>query len=82
MAWYDGSAAVHPGQAYNDHLRLQPGETQPQDSSLTRDEPSVIELAVMLYEEAGKPSAEFTMDYTDVANDAAWADLSTLLTKR
>lgn len=69
MAWYSTVASSEPGQAHATHLMLLPGETPTQDAVLTRGE-----LAIMLYEQAGKPSTDFTTDYTDVADDAAYAE--------
>ncbi|MCI7474332.1 MAG: S-layer homology domain-containing protein [Clostridiales bacterium] len=69
MVWYEGYAAVYPDQTYAAHLMLLPGEVQPQEGSLTRGQ-----LAVMLYEQAGKPSTDFVMDYTDVAGDAMYTE--------
>ncbi|OUO34977.1 S-layer homology domain-containing protein [Flavonifractor sp. An306] len=69
MAWYGAVAESYPSQAHAVHLMLLPGEAQAQESTLTRGE-----LAMMLYEQAGKPSVNFAMDYTDVADDAAYAE--------
>lgn len=69
MAWYSTVAASEPGQAHATHLMLLPSGTQAQDAVLTRGE-----LAIMLYEQAGKPSTDVSMDYTDVADDAAYAE--------
>ncbi len=69
MAWYSTVAASEPGQAHATHLMLLPSETQAQDAVLTRGE-----LAIMLYEQAGKPSTDVSTDYTDVADDAAYAE--------
>ena len=69
MAWYGAVAESYPSQAHAVHLMLLPGEAQAQESTLTRGE-----LAMMLYEQAGKPSVNFAMDYTDVADDAMYAE--------
>lgn len=69
MAWYEGYAALGSGQAHAAHLMLLPGEVQTQEDVQTRGE-----LAMMLYEQAGKPSVDFAMDYTDVDDDAAYAE--------
>ena len=69
MAWYDSYAAVYPGQAYATHLMLLPGEAQDAEDTLTRGE-----LAMMMYEQAGKPTVNFAMEYSDVADDAQYTE--------
>ena len=69
VAWYEGYAAVYPSQTHASHLMLLPGETQSAEDTLTRGE-----LVMMMYERAGKPTVDFSMDYTDVAQDAEYAE--------
>ena len=69
MAWYGAVADSYPGQAHVAHLMLLLGEGQSQESVLTRGE-----LAMMLHAQAGKPSVDFVLDYTDVAGDAVYTE--------
>lgn len=69
MAWYSMVAASNPGQTRATHLMLLPGEIQPVEDTLTRSE-----LVRMVYEKAGQPSVDFDMAYTDVSDDAAYAE--------
>lgn len=65
MAWYGAVATSYPGQAYATHLMLLPeADAEP----LTRGE-----LVQMMYEQAGSPSVHFITDYTDVAQEAEYA---------
>ena len=65
MAWYSAVADSYPGQTFAAHLMLLPSQTQPQEDTLTRGE-----LAMMLYEQAGKPEVNGDGIYTDVESDS------------
>lgn len=68
MAWYGAVADSYPGQAHASYLMLLPDEAQSAEDTLTRGE-----LAMMMYEHAGKPTVNYSMEYSDVANDAQYA---------
>lgn len=71
MAWYDAVATSEPGQTYAHHLMLLPGDgsSEGNDSLFTR-----AELVTMLHAQAGKPTADEAMDYTDVKDDGEYAE--------
>ncbi|MEQ2457499.1 S-layer homology domain-containing protein [Flavonifractor hominis] len=69
IAWYGAVADSYPGQAHASYLMLLPGEVQIAEETVTRGE-----LAMMMYEQAGKPSVDFAMEYSDVADDAQYAE--------
>lgn len=69
MAWYGAVAESYPGQAHASYLMLLPGEVQTAEDTVTRGE-----LAMMMYEQAGKPAADFALNYTDVAEDSAYTE--------
>lgn len=70
MAWYDAVAESYPGQTYASHLMLLSASAVPaEETPLTR-----AELASMLYEKAGKPVVNYAMSYSDVAEDASYAE--------
>ena len=66
MAWYEGYAAVYPGQTYAHHLMLLPTQ---EEETLTR-----AQLVTMLHEHAGKPVVNYAMKYSDVSEDAGYAE--------
>ena len=67
MAWYAAVAESYPGLANASHLMLLPDETKSTEDVLTRGE-----WVRMLHEQAGKPVADFSMEYTDIAVDTAY----------
>lgn len=77
MAWYEAVALSYPGQAYAQHLMLLPQETadtQKADDGEGLRPLTRAALVCQLYEQAGKPAVEESMNYTDVAVDAKYAD--------
>lgn len=71
MAWYEAYAATDPGQTYAHHLMLlSETDSVPMPAkALTRRE-----LVSMLYEKAGRPGTDHTVQYTDVAADADYGE--------
>lgn len=70
MAWYDTVAESYPGQTYANHLMLLPAFTAPTEKTpLTR-----AELVSILHGKAGKPVVNYSMSYSDVAENAAYAE--------
>lgn len=72
MAWYDAVTDSLPGQTQAGYLMLLPKQDEVQEPENT-DTVTRGELAVMLYEQAGKPEVEFNANYTDVAADSSYA---------
>ena len=73
MAWYDAVADSLPGQTQAAYLMLLPRQDEGQEAAYP-DAVTRGELAVMLYEQAGKPQVDVSsMDYTDVSADASCA---------
>ena len=71
MAWYGAVTDSLPGQAHAVHLMLLPG----QEATQTPEDTDTVtrgELAVLLYEQAGKPQVEGDGIYTDVAADSPY----------
>lgn len=89
MAWYAAVAQSYPGQAYADHLMLLPKaaaeeaeapETAETAETAETEAPAQKETALtraqlvsLLYAHSGKPAAEESLSYTDVAMDAEYA---------
>lgn len=69
MAWYSVMGTSEPGQAHATHLMLLPGKAESEEDALTRGD-----LAMLMHEQAGKPVVNYTMNYTDVASDAIYAE--------
>lgn len=73
MAWYYAVADSYPAQTNASHLMLLPEkqaeETPDETGLLTR-----AELVTMLHEEAGKPVVNYAMKYSDVEQDADYAE--------
>lgn len=65
MAWYDAYAAVYPGQTYARHVIVLDRE----EEALTRSG-----LAVMLHTAQGSPVVNYAMGFSDVAQDAPYAE--------
>lgn len=72
MAWYDAVTDSLPGQTQAGYLMLLPKQDAVQEPENT-DTVTRGELAVMLYEQAGKPEVAFNANYTDVAADSSYA---------
>lgn len=64
-AWYDSYAAVYPGQTYARHIMVLDRE----EEALTRSG-----LAVMLHTAQGSPVVNYAMRFSDVAQDASYAE--------
>lgn len=71
MAWYYAVADSYPAQTTASHLMLLPdeAETPSQSGLLTR-----ADLVTMLHESAGSPVVNYAMTYSDVAQDADYAE--------
>ena len=67
MAWYGAVTDSLPGQTQAAYLMLLPGQDEVGNPGGT-DTVTRGELAVMLYEQAGKPEVEANVNYTDVAD--------------
>lgn len=65
MAWYGTYAAVYPGQTYARHIMVLDRE----EEALTRSD-----LAVMLHTAQGSPVVNYAMNFSDVAQDAPYAE--------
>ena len=65
MAWYEAYAAVYPGQTYARHIMVLDRE----EEALTRSG-----LAVMLHAAQGSPVVNYAMRFSDVAQDAPYAE--------
>lgn len=65
VVWYDAYAAVYPGQTYARHVMV-----------LDREEEALIrsDLAVMLHIAQGSPVVNYAMGFSDVAQDAPYAE--------
>lgn len=64
VAWYEVYAAVYPGQTYARHIMV-----------LDREEVlSRSDLAVMLHAAQGSPVVNYAMNFSDVAQDAPYAE--------
>lgn len=67
MAWYQVVLESFPGQAHPSHVMTL--EAPVSDEPMTRSD-----LAVMLHEAQGSPVVNFAMDYSDVSQDAPYAE--------
>lgn len=65
VAWYEAYAAVYPGQAYARHIMVLDRE----EETLNRSD-----LAVMLHTAQGSPVVNYAMSFSDVAQDAPYAE--------
>lgn len=66
MAWYGDVAESYPAQTHASHLMLLPRQASP---VLTRGE-----LVAMLHTQAGNPTVNYAMQYTDVSQDHPYAE--------
>lgn len=66
MAWYSAIAESYPAQTHASHLMLLPRQ---ESKVLTRGE-----LVAMLHTQAGNPTVNYAMQYTDVAQDHPYAE--------
>lgn len=65
MAWYGVVALSYPGQAHVSHIMT----LDPAEETLTR-----ADLAVMLHAAKESPVVNYAMDFSDVAQDASYAE--------
>ena len=65
IAWYDAYAAVYPGQTYARHVMVLDRE----EEALSRSD-----MAVMLHAAHGSPVVNYAMNFSDVAQDAPYAE--------
>ena len=73
MAWYDAIAESYPRQTTASHLMLLSHKAAESETEVSK-ELTRAELVSMIHEKAGKPVVNYAMDYTDVPEDADFAE--------